>query len=131
MWERAWWCKERDLHMSSYFRFFSLILACNKCGNDHGLFVFGLVKSQPLSLFLIFPNYLALLSMYLMLIFCRRISTDRGEERPECNTYAKPWTGDSPQQAICFVFSIEDNTGALPEGVKQALEALDKFSVHS
>jgi hypothetical protein len=82
--------REWDLRTSSYFKFISLILPCAKCGNGHALFVLGLVKFQPLSL--IFPNYLALLSMYLMLIFCRRNSTDEGKERPGCNTYTKPWT---------------------------------------
>jgi hypothetical protein len=91
-WERAW--QSKDLRTSSYFRFISLILACAKCGNIHTLFVLGLVKSQPLSL--IFPNYLALLSMYLMLIFCSRISTEGGGEQPGSNTYAKLWTGDTP-----------------------------------
>jgi hypothetical protein len=69
--------REWDLRMSSYFRFIRLIRVCAKCGNGHALFILGLVKSQPLSL--IFPNYLPLLSMYLMLIFCLRISTDGGK----------------------------------------------------
>jgi hypothetical protein len=68
--------REWDLRTPSYFRFISLILVCAKGGNDHVLFVLGLVRSQPHSL--IFPNCLALLSMYLMLIFCRRISTNGG-----------------------------------------------------
>jgi hypothetical protein len=55
--------REWDLRRSSYSRFISLLLACAKCGNDHALFMLGLVKCQPLSL-MIFPNYLSLLSSY-------------------------------------------------------------------
>jgi hypothetical protein len=69
--------REWDLRRLNYFRFISLIPACAKSGNDHTLFVLGLVQSKPLSL--IFPNYLIVLSMYLMLIFCRRNSNDGGE----------------------------------------------------
>jgi hypothetical protein len=57
--------REWDLRMSSCFMFITLIRVCAKCGNNHASFVLGLVKSQPLSI--IFPNYPALLSMYLML----------------------------------------------------------------
>jgi hypothetical protein len=85
--------------------------------------MFGLVKSQPISL--IFPNYLNLLSMYQRLIFHRRISTDGWDEWPGSNTNAKPWTGDTPTMGYMFGFlTIEDNTGASPEAVEQALEAL-------
>jgi hypothetical protein len=84
--------REWDLHRSTYFRFISLILAHTKYGNNHALFMLGLVKSQHLSL--IFPNYLALLSMYLMLIFCRINSTYGGKSDRAAT-----------QQATCLSFS--------------------------
>jgi hypothetical protein len=68
-------------------------------------FVHAWIGKIPTSLSLIFPNYLTLLSMYLMLIFCRGISTDGGEERPGYNTDAKAYAGDTPQRATCLAFS--------------------------
>jgi hypothetical protein len=124
--------REWDLCTSSYFRFISMILACVKCGNDHSLFILGLVKSYPLSL--IFPNYLTLLSMYLMLIFCRRISTDgRGGGRAIGlrHLHQAMDRGHTTMGYMFAFLTIEDNTGTSPEVVEQALEALDKLSTSS
>jgi hypothetical protein len=122
--------REWDLRKSSYIRFISLIRVCAKCGNDHALFVLGLVKSQPLSL--IFPNYLALLSMYLMSIFCRRISTDgRGRATGLKHLRQAMDRGHTTTDYMFAFLMIKDNTGALPDAVEQPLEALDKFSIPS
>jgi hypothetical protein len=116
--------REWDLHTSSYFRFISLILACAKCGNIHTLFVLGLVKSQPLSL--IFPNYLALLSMYLMLIFCSRISTEGGGGATGLQHICQAMDRGHTIEGDMFGFlMINNNTGTSPKAVEQVLGALD------
>jgi hypothetical protein len=108
--------REWDLCTLSYFRFISSIWVCAKCGNDHALFVLGLVKSQPLSLF--FPNYLALLSMYLMLIFCRRISTDgeKSDQAVGVKTDGNSRKNISPIFTFTFFSRTETKTGMKTDG---------------
>jgi hypothetical protein len=39
--------REWDLRGRSYYRVMVMLRVCAECGNDHTLFVLGLVKCQP------------------------------------------------------------------------------------